>query len=147
MTSLHFFTIFLFLVVDPRFGSLFVSSTELVLEFKVDGEELEQHDVEERGETGSEEDDVALSPIAISVSSCKILPFNTSISLSRASMKGFLSASSALSSVTSLKRLTLSMLSLAFPPLSRHNCFFFFVAPRPASKCLPVFVLARKPAI
>lgn len=96
-----------------------------MLEFKVDGEELEQHDVEERGETGSEEDDVALSPIAISVSSCKILPFNTSISLSRASMKGFLSASSALSSVTSLKRLTLSMLSLAFPPLSRHNCFFF----------------------
>ena len=64
------------------------------MEFKVDGEELEEHDV---GETGSEVDGVTLRPI--SVSRWKILPFNTSISFSRASMKVFLSASSALSSV------------------------------------------------
>ena len=107
MTSLHFFKIFLFLIVDPGFGSFFVSSTELVLEFKVDGEELEEHDM---GETGFKEDGVTLKPI--SVSRWKIFPFNTSISFSRTSMRVFLSASSALSSVTSLKRLTLL---LAFP--------------------------------
>lgn len=55
-----------------------------MLEFKVDGEELEEHDMRE---TGFREDGVTLKPA--SVSRWKVFPFNTSMSFSRSSMKVF----------------------------------------------------------